>query len=95
MSGLPPDDNADLINIVEQLVKQKTKELIKTMDMCQCEKCYINACAIALNSFRPQYVTTRKGALLSSIPATGYRFQTDLTVEIVKALMIVKESPHH
>ncbi len=84
-----------LINIVEALVRDKTAKLIKTIDMCQCETCYLNACAIVLNKLDPLYVTTNKGALLSRISTINYTYQTDLTVEILKALMIVKESPRH
>ncbi len=84
-----------LVNIVEEIVRDKTAKLMKTIDMCQCETCYLNACAIVLNTRDPLYVTTKKGALLSRISTINYAYQTDLTVEILKALMIVKNSPRH
>ncbi len=63
------------------------------MDMCCCEVCYLNACAIALNSLKQLYVTTYKGALLSKISTIGVGYQAVLICEIIKALMIVKASP--
>lgn len=84
-----------LVNIAETVVREKTLELIKTMDMCQCEKCYLNACAIVLNSVKPLYVTTPKGALLSEILTINIQYQTDLTFDIIKALKIVCKSPRH
>lgn len=84
-----------LVNIVEAIVRDKTAKLMKTIDMCQCETCYLNACAIVLNTRDPLYVTTKRGALLSRIATINYAYQTDLTVEILKALMIVKNSPRH
>lgn len=97
MDNDPKEKSADLIlvNIVEALVRDKTAKLIKTIDMCQCETCYLNACAIVLNTRDPLYVTTKRGALLSRISTINYTYQTDLTVEILKALMIVKNSPRH
>ena len=84
-----------LENEVEAIVKEKTKELMKTIDMCQCETCYYNACAIALNKLKPMYVTSKRGALISQVNTIDVWHQADLTVEIVKALMIVKENPRH
>lgn len=95
-----PSDKGDrpeyvLVNIVESIVRQKTREHIQTMDMCCCEVCYLNACAIALNSLKQLYVTTHKGALLSRISTVSVGYQAVLTCEVIKALMIVKASPRH
>ncbi|MCX7614194.1 MAG: late competence development ComFB family protein [Clostridiales bacterium] len=84
-----------LINIVEKKVLDKIDELIKDMDMCKCEKCRFNAAAIALNSLPPHYVTTTTGALLAGIISTEFNYQTNVFVEVMKALMIVKEHPLH
>lgn len=88
-------DELLLINIVEELVKDKIKEVKKTFDMCNCRICFLNACAIALNDLPPQYVTTQKGALLAELKATNTDFQSKVTVAVIKALMTVKEHPMH
>ncbi len=95
VSAKKSDKDYVLVNIVEAVVREKTRELIKTMDMCCCEVCYLNACAIALNSLKQLYVTTYKGALLSKISTIGVGYQAVLICEIIKALMIVKASPRH
>jgi competence protein ComFB len=84
-----------LENTVEKLVIQKVDDMIKDIDMCRCEKCRLNACAIALNALPPHYVTTTKGALLIGIQASDYGYQANVTVEVMKALMVVKDRPHH
>lgn len=84
-----------LVNIAETAVRRKTAELMKTLDMCQCEKCYLNACAIVLNAVKPLYVTTQKGALLSEIDTITLQYQTSLIFDIFKALKIVSKSPRH
>lgn len=84
-----------LVNVVESLVKAKTRELIKTMDMCKCDKCFMDACAITLNRLKPKYVTTTKGELLSQISTFSSNYQSELMVEVLKALVTVKNSPKH
>lgn len=84
-----------LVNVVESLVRAKTRELIKTMDMCKCDKCFMDVCAITLNRLKPMYVTTTKGELLSQISTFSSNYQSELMVEVLKALVAVKKSPRH
>ena len=88
-------DDLVLANVAETLVKDKTKELIKTMEMCQCQICYMDTCAIALNHIKPLYITTSKGRLLSTLSTANYGYQAELVAEVVKALEQVKKSPKH
>jgi len=97
MDKLTKNDKGELIlvNIVEEMVKQKVDAMIKDFDMCDCNKCRLNVCAIALNNLPSHYVTTEKGALLGKLEDVEINYQTNLTVEITKAFMIVKEHPLH
>jgi Late competence development protein ComFB. len=63
--------------------------------MCACEICKLNACAIALNNLTPRYVTTTKGKLMAKMPAEIMTYQTQILVEVTKALMTVKAHPLH
>lgn len=63
------EQGAILINIMEELVRRAVDSSIQNMDMCSCEICRLNACALALNALEPRYVTTAKGALLAEIQA--------------------------
>lgn len=89
------EDNLILVNIFEELVKNKVRTIIESIDMCKCEKCQLNACAIALNSLPPKYVTTTKGTLLSQISVSDLNNQTTIEVEVLKALKIVRNCPLH
>lgn len=90
-----PNDAYMLVNIIEELVKDKVRVLMASQDMCRCEKCYCDACAIALNALKPCYVTTEKGSLLSLLSAQHVGTQTELTVCVLQALLKVKSSPRH
>ncbi|HWQ50959.1 MAG TPA: late competence development ComFB family protein [Terriglobales bacterium] len=95
----PPTKNTEselvLMNIAEELVKRRVLELMETMDVCRCERCYLDACAIALNSLGPRYVTTDKGSLMSKLGTTDIPYQAQLTVCATQAIMKVREHPHH
>lgn len=84
-----------VVNAYEELVKQNVLMMVEYMDMCSCDKCISDACALVLNQLPPHYVTTRKGELLSQIPQTMRDQHIDLTVKVVQALQMVKESPRH
>lgn len=89
------DNNYVVINAFEEIVKQNVLMMVEYMDMCSCEKCVSDACALVLNQLSPHYVTTRKGELLSQLPQTMRDQHIDLTVKVVHALHMVKESPRH
>lgn len=85
-----------LVNITEEVVRQEVKNQMQYFDMCKCEKCYLDTCAIALNHLKAQYVTTQHGALLASIPNFLHLgSQMNYKVEIMIALNRVKDSPQH
>ena len=95
-SGLKTnDEHIILVNIMEDLVKQQVKDSIKDLGACECETCYLNACAVALNSLKPKYVTTKKGALLSKVNETGLENKTTILVAVTKAVMQVMKYPYH
>lgn len=84
-----------LINIVEESVKTEVKKMIKSLGVCDCEKCYLDACAIALNALKPFYVTTTKGALFKKLENYNIENQTNVVVESTKAVLFVKDFPWH
>ena len=89
------EEEYELINIVEELVRRRVRELIRKTDMCGCLKCELNACAIALNALAPRYVTTTRGALLAKIALVDNGYQTEVNIKVFQALKIVKDCPLH
>ncbi len=84
-----------LVNIVEELVKDRVNALIGDFDMCSCRICRMNACALALNELPPKYVTTTRGVLFALVSVKGDAYQTAVDVEVAKALEKVKDHPLH
>lgn len=92
-----PEYNSEyvVINAYEELVKENVSMMIQYMDMCNCEKCVSDTCALVLNQLQPHYVTTRRGELLTQVSHSVRDKHVDLTVKVVQALQLVKESPRH
>lgn len=84
-----------LVNVAEELVKKKVSEMMPGFDMCQCDKCFLDVCALVLNDTKAQYITTEKGKLLKLLEDTDYQFTTDLVVLVLKAFKAVKKCPRH
>jgi len=88
-------NNLLLENTVEYTVKNLVRETIKELGACECETCFLNACAIALNSLGPKYVTTKMGAALTEIDSTSVNNRTSIVIEVTKAVKQVMANPHH
>lgn len=84
-----------LFNVMEEMVRRVVDEKIGTMDMCDCEVCRLNACAIALNTLPPRYVTSQRGNLLAHVSGEMLNYKSQVLVETTKALLQVKAHPLH
>ena len=84
-----------LRNYWEDRVIEKTKDIISKLDMCQCEKCLLDICALVLNKLTPQYVTTEKGHLMRKVPSETAKIETELTVLISSCAKMVSGKPMH
>ena len=84
-----------LRNYWEDKVVERTREIVSKMDVCQCEKCFLDICALVLNKLPPQYVTTERGNLMRKVPAASSKMETELTVLISQSIKMVNEKPMH
>lgn len=86
-----------LQNLVEVEVVFIVNELLnKNNDRCSCDKCKMDIAAIALNNLHPKYVVTKEGKLYSKVSNNMNRqFNTDILLEVTKAMEIVHNSPKH
>jgi competence protein ComFB len=84
-----------LYNSLEEIVRQKTKEIVAKLDMCQCEKCYLDICALVLNEMPAKYVTTVKGNLMAKLPVLAHKKEVEITTLITKIAKMVQANPMH
>lgn len=84
-----------LKNYMEELVMNKTDELLKLMNMCSCEKCRLDIVAIALNELPTKYVVSDMGELYTKLNELEQQFEIDVETAIVKAAVLVSKNPKH
>jgi len=83
-------------NIMEGEVMEEVKSLMsKITDMCKCEICVCNICAIALNKLKPFYVTTQKGELFARAGQANMTEKTEIKIEVVRAIEVVRNKKMH
>lgn len=84
-----------LRNYMEELVAQKTDDILKSIDICKCEKCRLDVIALALNNLPAKYVVTEKGELYTKLNEFEQQFGINVDTAIIKAAASVSKSPKH
>ena len=80
----------------ETVLTEVTMALKHKSDMCKCEKCRCDICAIVLNSLPQSYATTEQGTLMGKARVLlNYEARNKISSEIFKAIDIVKNNPMH
>lgn len=85
----------DVINYVEIWVKEYMDILIEKVDGCKCDKCRRDMYTLSLNNLRPYYVATTLGKIMAKLESTKQQVETDIIVEVTKAIGKVNSSPNH
>ena len=84
-----------LVNVTEEQVKTEVRSARSTMQVCQCEKCFFDTCAVVLNQMQCRYVTTEKGELLAKIATMNLESKHEMTYRVAQAIKYVHENPRH
>ena len=84
-----------LVNIMEEIVRMEAPKIMKSFDMCDCQKCLCDVMAITLNNIPAKYVVSLRGALFAKIASHGSQYRTDIFSSLTQACTSVKASPSH
>lgn len=82
-------------NYMEDVVRRSVDNIVKSMDICKCEKCMADIIAISLNNLPPKYIVTEIGELYTKVNELKQQFAIDVQTAITKAAMIVGKNPKH
>lgn len=80
---------------MENIVERELEKLIKSLDVCSCERCKNDIIACALNQLPPRYTVSNEGYLYSKIDMTYNQYEVDVIQAITRAAQIIKENPRH
>jgi len=92
---MPNETEYKLVNAYDEQVRLCVWQTMHQMDMCTCEKCFLDACAMVYNKGYTKFTTTREGELLSQASRMNHGSHADLLVAVAAALNLVKQSPKH
>lgn len=90
-----PKEKYLIVNAYDDLVRVNVRSLMDASDMCKCEKCFLDTCALVFNRKYTHFVTTREGALLTKVPEMSHGNHVEMVVTIMEALRMVKNFPKH
>ena len=92
-----PKSKYFLRNVMEEAVVAEVAASLKHMpDVCKCEKCFNDICAIALNATPPNYATSEQGELLGKANTLlNIQTRNRVSKEVFKAIEKVKKQPMH
>jgi competence protein ComFB len=63
--------------------------------ICKCEKCRMDVAMLALNNFKPHYVSTDQGIIYTSISLYEKNNEIDIMCALGRAIKIVGDNPQH
>ena len=85
----------NVINYMEIWVEEYMEILLEKSDLCKCDKCKRDIYTLALNNLKPYYVCTPLGKIMAKIESTKQQIETDIIVEVTKAINKVNSNPNH
>ena len=84
-----------LRNFTEDAVRLFMDRYFEQSECCHCESCRLDVTAIMLNSLKPKYVVTDKGALFAQLDDFDPQYKIDLITIMNQAIKIVSNGPRH
>ena len=85
----------NVINYMEIWVQEYMDILLEKIDGCKCDKCKRDIFTLALNNLKPYYVSTTLGKIMTKIESTKQQVETNIIVEVTKAINKVSSNPKH
>lgn len=85
----------DVINYMEIWVKECMEILLQETDGCKCDICKKDIFTLALNNLKPYYVARPFGKIMAKLESTKQQVETDIVVQVTKAIKKVQENPNH
>lgn len=85
----------NVTNYMEIWINDCMEILLERTDGCKCDICKRDIFTLSLNNLKPYYVATPLGKVMAKLENTKQQAETDIIVEVTKAMKKVKENPNH
>lgn len=87
--------NLKIMNLAENLAVEMMDEVIKKLNVCDCDICRADVLALTLNYIPQKYVTSDTGKQYMQIDIFKKQYETDMLAALTRACVRVKGSPRH
>ncbi|MBC6678334.1 late competence development ComFB family protein [Zhenpiania hominis] len=95
LSEAEPEEVFTAVNVMERLVRDKAEGYMKQFGNCTCSRCVEDTVALALTNLPSKYVVVNRDAVSPLLNFYEKQYAGQITVEITKACIKVKENPRH
>ena len=85
----------NVVNYMEIWVKEYMEIILEKAEGCKCDKCKRDIFTLAMNNLKPYYVATTLGEIIAKIESTKQQVETDIIVQVTKAVNKVQNNPNH
>lgn len=89
------EQNVEYTNVLQELVEETSLYYIENMLQCRCQRCIVDMKALALTNLPSKYVVLEKSKRAAYMSVYAARYEKELSVQMMRACVIINEHPHH
>lgn len=88
-------------NVMEMVVKSCLEQVLQAKESydlqggCDCQRCQMDAMALALNNLPPRYVVGDQGEVYVRTSSLNQQFNVDILFTVLNAVRSVQNNPRH
>lgn len=82
-------------NVIQELVEETSPYYIANMLQCHCQRCIADMKALALTNLPAKYVVLENSKRAAYMSVYAARYEKLLSVQMMRACVIINEHPHH
>lgn len=89
------EQDVEYTNVLQELVEETSVYYTTNMLHCQCQRCIADMKALALTNLPSKYVVLEKSKRAAYMSVYAARYEKELSVQMMRACVIINEHPHH
>ncbi len=89
------EDEAELINVIQQLVDEKADKYIQLFGLCDCPRCRRDVMALTMNQLPSRYVVMPPWEFKIRADMYSNRYSSEITAQLLWACKTVMDHPRH
>ncbi len=89
------EQDVEYTNVLQELVEETSIYYTTNMLHCHCRRCIADMKALALTNLPSKYVVLEKSKRAAYMSVYAARYEKELSVQMMRACVIINEHPHH